>query len=284
MIEQPALPLGVWQLLDILAVAIILYQLYRLTRGTAAIRIFLGILAIYLVYQIVDALQMRMLAEILGQFIGVGVIALLIVFQQELRQFLLLIGNRHWVQHAPGWMQKWMGRDAQSTPAEQAWAELKSGLEECRRRKLGALVIIPRDADPGTVATGWKPVDALASAALVAALLEKASPLHDGAMCMDASRIRWAGGILPVSGRLDLPAQCGTRHRAAVGISEQTDAVVVVISEETGGLSIAHEGRLETGQSLNRLPVLIESALRSSSAPTDGEGGAAPESDAGVQR
>ena len=128
MIEQPALPVGLWQLLDILAVALILYQLYRLTRGTAAIRIFLGILAIYLVYQIVDALQMRMLAEIMGQFIGVGVIALLIVFQQELRQFLLLIGNRQVVGHAPGWLQKWMGRSGESTPAEEAWAELQSGL------------------------------------------------------------------------------------------------------------------------------------------------------------
>ena len=263
MIEQPALPLGVWQLLDILAVALILYQLYRLTRGTAAIRIFAGVLAIYLVYQIVDALQMRMLAEILGQFIGVGVIALLIVFQQELRQFLLLIGNRQWVQHAPSWLQKWLGRETQSTSANAAWKELQVGLEECRRRKLGALVIIPGDADPSTIANGWRKVDALVSSALIVALFEKASPLHDGALCMDASRIRWAGGILPVSGRLDLPAQCGTRHRAAVGISEQTDAVVVVISEETGGMSLAHQGKLETGQSLNRLPLLIDTALRS---------------------
>lgn len=261
MIEQPALHLGVWQLLDILAVALILYQLYRLTRGTAAIRIFAGVLAIYLVYQIVDALQMRMLAEILGQFIGVGVIALLIVFQQELRQFLLLIGNRQWVQHAPAWLQKWIGRDGHNTSANTAWSELQSGLEECRRRKLGALVIIPKDADPGTVANGWRKVDAHVSSALIVALFEKASPLHDGALCMDAQRIRWAGGILPVSGRMDLPAQCGTRHRAAVGISEQTDAVVVVISEETGGLSIAHQGQLETGQSLNRLPLLIDAAL-----------------------
>lgn len=263
MIEQPALPVGLWQLLDILAVALILYQLYRLTRGTAAIRIFLGILAIYLVYQIVDALQMRMLAEIMGQFIGVGVIALLIVFQQELRQFLLLIGNRQVVGHAPGWLQKWMGRSGESTPAEEAWSELQSGLEECRRRKLGALVVIPREADPGPIANGWREVDAQASAALLVALFEKSSPLHDGALCMDARRIRWAGGILPVSGRLDLPAQCGTRHRAAVGISEQTDAVVVVLSEENGSLSLAHQGKLDTGQSLNRLPRLIESALQS---------------------
>ena len=281
MIEQPALPLGVWQLLDILAVALILYQLYRLTRGTAAIRIFLGVLAIYLVYQIVDALQMRMLAEILGQFIGVGVIALLIVFQQELRQFLLLIGNRQFVGHAPSWLQRWLGRTVDDTPAAQVWSELRDGLEECRRRKLGALVVIPRDADPGPIATGWREVDAKASAALIVALFEKASPLHDGALCMDAQRIRWAGGILPVSGRMDLPAQCGTRHRAGVGIAEQTDAVVVIISEETGGLSIAHQGKLETGLALSRLPLLIDSALRAARSASGDIDPEAPEVSAG---
>ena len=134
MIEQPALQLGLWQVLDIVAVALILYQLYRLTRGTAAIRIFLGILAIYLVYQIVDALQMRMLAEILGQFIGVGVIALLIVFQQELRQFLLLIGNRQFVRSAPPWIQKWFGRNGNGQGAPSQPRHRVRGRNPRRRR------------------------------------------------------------------------------------------------------------------------------------------------------
>lgn len=261
MIEQPALQLGLWQALDIVAVALILYQLYRLTRGTAAIRIFLGVLAIYLVYQIVDALQMRMLAEILGQFIGVGVIALLIVFQQELRQFLLLIGNRQFVRSAPPWIQKWLGRQGDGVPDSSQWTELRKGLEECRRRRLGALVVVPRDADPSPVATGWVPIDAAVSAGLVVALFEKASPLHDGAACIDAQRIRWAAGILPVSGRMDLPSQCGTRHRAAVGISEQTDAIVLVVSEETGALSIAEEGRLQLGIRFEALEARLDAAL-----------------------
>ena len=261
MIEQAALQFGLWQMLDILAVAIILYQLYRLSRGTAAIHIFVGVLAIYLVYQIVDALQMRMLAEIMGQFIGVGVIALLIVFQQELRRFLLLIGNRQVVGSAPTWLQKWLGRNDESTSNEARWEALKGGLEECRRRKLGALVVVPSEADPATVATGWTAIDAKLSAALVVALFEKASPLHDGAACIDQDRIHWAGGILPVSGRMDLPSQCGTRHRAAVGISEQSDAVVLVVSEETGALSFVHEGRLELGLSFDRLSERIELAL-----------------------
>lgn len=269
MIEQPALFFGLWQLLDILAVAIILYQLYRLTRGTAAIRIFIGVLAIYLVYQIVDALEMRMLAEIMGQFIGVGVIALLIVFQQELRQFLLLIGNRQFMGSAPKWLQKWLGRAGHSDSNLSPWTELKEGLEECRRRQLGALVVIPRAADPSTVATGWSAVDAQLSAALIVALFEKASPLHDGAACIDRNRIRWAGGILPVSGRMDLPSQCGTRHRAAVGISEQTDAVVLVVSEETGSLSFVHEGRLDQGVSFDRLSERLEAALSVASEAPD---------------
>jgi diadenylate cyclase len=261
MIEQAALQFGLWQVLDILAVALILYQLYRLSRGTAAIHIFVGVMAIYLVYQIVDALQMRMLAEIMGQFIGVGVIALLIVFQQELRRFLLLIGNRQVMSSAPSWLQKWLGRSVQTSGDVARWDALKSGLEECRRRQLGALVVVPREADPSTVATGWTAIDAALSAALIVALFEKASPLHDGAACIDQKKILWAGGILPVSGRMDLPSQCGTRHRAAVGISEQTDAVVLVVSEETGALSFVHEGQLETGLSFDRLTERLENAL-----------------------
>ena len=116
MIEQPALQLGLWQALDIVAVALILYQLYRLTRGTAAIRIFLGVLAIYLVYQIVDALQMRMLAEILGQFIGVEIVALSIVFQQELQQFLLLIGSNSSARRRPGFRDGSAGRRRRLRP------------------------------------------------------------------------------------------------------------------------------------------------------------------------
>ena len=244
MIEQPALYLGPWQVLDILAVAAILYQLYRLTRGTAAIRIFLGILAIYLVYQIVDALQMRMLAEVLGQFIGVGVIALLIVFQQELRQFLLLIGNRHLLAGAPPWVQNLFGRNHVQTDRDETWEALRDGLEECRKRGLGALLVLKRDADPSPVVAGMRPLDAKLSSGLIVALFEKASPLHDGAACLERGRITWAGGILPVTGRIDLPPQYGTRHRAALGISEQTDAVALVLSGETGTYSLAKEGKI----------------------------------------
>ena len=244
MIEQPVLNLGPWQILDILAVAIILYQLYRLTRGTAAIRIFLGILAIYLVYQLVDALQMRMLAEVMGQFIGLGVIALLIVFHQELRQFLLLIGNRQLLPGGPSWIQRMLGRDEPQTDGNAAWVPLHEGLEECRKRGLGALVVLRRDADPAPAVTGMRILDAKLSAGLIVALFEKASPLHDGAACLDGDRIAWAGGILPVTGRIDLPPQYGTRHRAALGISEQIDAIALVLSEETGTYSIAMDGQL----------------------------------------
>lgn len=263
MIEQPALHLGPWQILDILAVAAILYQLYRLTRGTAAIRIFLGILAIYLVYQIVDALQMRMLAEVLGQFIGVGVIALLIVFQQELRQFLLLIGNRQLLSGAPTWVQRMLGRTSVQMDRNEAWEALREGLEECRKRGLGALLVFKRDADPMPVVTGTRAVDAKISSGLMVALFEKASPLHDGAACIEGDRLTWAGGILPVTGRIDLPSQFGTRHRAALGISEQTDAVALVLSEETGTYSLAKEGRITSRIEGAKLVERLEEALAS---------------------
>ena len=104
--------------------------------------------------------------------------------------------------------------------------------------------MLKRDADPSPVAAGMRPLDAKLSSGLIVALFEKASPLHDGAACLDRDRITWAGGILPVTGRIDLPAQYGTRHRAALGISEQTDAVALVLSEEPGTYSLAKEGKI----------------------------------------
>jgi uncharacterized protein (TIGR00159 family) len=234
---------GLWQLLDIILVAVILYQLYRLTRGTVAIRIFLGILSVYFVYQLVEALQMTLLAQLLGQFIGVGVIALIIVFQQELRQFLLLIGHRDILNKAPKWLRRLIGGDAPKEGFDSA--ALVATCEELKRRKLGALIIIRLGGDPSHLATGAIQIDAVWSASLLLALFEKASPLHDGSVLLDGDRAVWAAGILPASGRLDLPPELGTRHRAALGISEQSDAVALIVSEETQSYALAFEGELD---------------------------------------
>jgi diadenylate cyclase len=248
MSDGQILDFGIWQLLDIILVAVILYQLYRLSRGTVAIRIFGGITAVYVVYQVTEALQMDLLSQLLGQFIGVGVIALIIVFQQELRQFLLLIGHRDLFSKAPRWLRNLLGGDAPKDGFDSQM--LAATCEELSRRKLGALIVIRAGSDPSHLATGATPLDASWSKPLLVAVFERASPMHDGAVLLHGERAVWSAGILPVSGRLDLPSGLGTRHRAALGISEQSDALAVVVSEENQAISLAVEGELH--RDLNR--------------------------------
>lgn len=250
---------GLWQLLDIVLVGVILYQLYRLTRGTVAIRIFLGILSVYFVYQLVEALQMTLLAQLLGQFIGVGVIALIIVFQQELRQFLLLIGHRDIIKKAPHWLRRLIGGNTPDKGFDSA--ALVATCMELKRRKLGALIAIQTGGDPSHLATGSVEINAVWSTPLLVSIFEKSSPLHDGSVLLNGERLVWAAGILPVSGRIDLPPEVGTRHRAALGIGEQSDALAVVVSEETQTYALAFEGQLSRNLDETSLKMRLDQLL-----------------------
>lgn len=229
-------------LLDILLVGIIIFQLYKLTRGTVAIRIFFGILAIYLLWKLVSALQMEMLGEILGQFIGVGVIALMIVFQKELRRFLLFIGNREFLNRRGPLLQSLFG----SSPSGNAerYDAVVTACEHFSQTKTGALIIIARDSDPAAFIRSARKVDARLSSVLLESIFFKNSPLHDGAVLIRNRRIVSASGVLPVTENENIMHNLGMRHRAALGISEQTDAIAVVVSEETGTISYAIDGVL----------------------------------------
>lgn len=229
--------------IDIVLVGIIIYQLYKLTRGTVAIKIFFGILAIYFLWKLVSAFQMEMLGEILGQFIGVGVIALMIVFQQELRQFLLFIGNREFLSNKPSFLQKWFSNKDQQ--ADNKFAD--SIIRACERMadsKTGALIVVSRSSDPSPFIRSSRKIDAVLTAVLLESIFFKNSPLHDGAVLIQNDRIQSAGGVLPASESDDLLKGVGMRHRAALGMAEQTDAVVVLVSEETGKISYAMAGKL----------------------------------------
>lgn len=231
-------------LLDILLVGLILYQLYRVAKGTVAVKIFFGILLIYLLWKLVSALQLKMLGEILGQFIGVGVIALMIVFQQELRQFLLFIGNRDFLRSRSSWLQRWFP----STDEPHHRQDLDELIKACKRmaqNRTGALIVVARKSDVTSYIRSSKTVDAALSATMLESLFFKNSPLHDGAVLINNHRIVSAGGILPSSENEDLPEGMGMRHRAALGLTEQTDAIVIVVSEENGSMSVAQEGRIE---------------------------------------
>ena len=232
-----------FDVLDILLVAFIIYQVYYLIRGTVAIKIFLGILAIYLLWKLVDAFQLNMLEEILGQFIGVGVIALLIVFQNELRQFLLMIGNQNVFRgRSLRFIQKLF--PGTITEENKDTRALVSACETMQLSCTGALIVVANSSDPENFISSFTRIDAALTAPLLESIFFKNSPLHDGAVVVKNGRISSARGVLPVSDNVKLDPGMGMRHRAALGISELTDSFAIVVSEQTGGLSVAHEGKL----------------------------------------
>lgn len=228
--------------LDILLVGVVIFQLYKLLKGTVAIKIFLGIVLIYLLWKLVSALQMVMLGEILGQFIGVGVIALLIVFQQELRQFLVFIGNREFLSKKPGFWHRFF---RPNDPAEKhSYREVISACKAMAASRTGALIIVTKNTDPSPFIRSARAIDARLSSALIESIFAKTAPLHDGALLIRERRIVSAGGVLPTTTNDEGFGSMGMRHRAALGLSEQCDALVIVVSEERGSIAFAKDGIL----------------------------------------
>jgi len=239
--------------LDILLVAILLYQLYKLVKGTVAIRIFLGILAIYLFWKLVSALQMELLSEILGQFIGVGVLALIIVFQQEIRRFLLLLGSQRPFA-GQGIIKKILNWSKQENEGEalNVTAIIKA-CQNMSKSKTGALIIIAKDTVLKFHAATGDQIDALLSTELLESIFFKNSPLHDGGTIIVNNRIKAARCILPLTEKMNLPAKYGLRHRAAIGITEDSTAIAIIVSEESGEIALAKGGEISANLSVEQL-------------------------------
>lgn len=232
-----------FDILDILLVAYLIYRLYYVVRGTAAINIFLGILSIYVLWKVVEAFQMQMLSEILGQFIGVGVIALIIVFQQELRKFLLMLGNRDFYNRNKGNILRRFFKEEQEEQMD--LNPIIKASEYLAKRKIGGLIVLARDSNPTMFVVGGQFIGAAISSDLLISIFHKDSPLHDGAVIIQNHKIEMAQCVLNVSDNKNMPDGTGLRHRSALGMVEQTDAIAIVISEQTGSISLAHDGRLE---------------------------------------
>jgi len=236
--------------IDISLVSILLYQVYKLIRGSIAVNIFLGILALYLIYLIVRAAEMELLATILGQFMGVGVLAMIILFQPEIRKFLLVIGRgtefrENFFKTVSGWKNNYQD-DFDIQQVIEAAKTLKA-------TKTGALIVFSRDVELRFYIETGDALNAEVTRRLLLAIFNKNSPLHDGAVIIYKGRIKAARCILPVSENDHLPAHFGLRHRAAVGMSENTDTLVVAISEETGRLILARNGSYLRGLKLNQV-------------------------------
>jgi uncharacterized protein (TIGR00159 family) len=237
--------------IDVALVAFLLYQLYRLLKGSVAITIFLGFLSIYFLYLLVKALEMKLLTEILGQFMGVGVIAVLILFQQEIRKFLLLVGKTTIFNNE----NILLGRLRQNMTVHRRLdiVPIVDAVKTLASSQTGALIVFEQRADLKLYADSGDLLDAAISKRLLVSIFSKVSPLHDGAVILANNRICAARCILPVSERQDIPARFGLRHRAAVGLTEGTDAIVIVVSEETGQVSLVRGGKLEHNLSIQEL-------------------------------
>ncbi|HMM12051.1 MAG TPA: diadenylate cyclase CdaA [Bacteroidales bacterium] len=234
--------LRIFDIIDILLVASLLYSLYYLLRGTAAMNIFLGIVSIFLLWRLVTLLRMELLGQILGAFVSVGFIALIIIFQPEIRQFLLALGTPRFIRKYNVLFPFLRIRESEGG------TELDPLIDAClalSRKSMGALIVIVRQNKLFEFVQTGVIVDAALSQPLIENIFFKNSPLHDGAVIISDGRIRAAGCILPVTKKLDLPGRPGLRHRAGLGITEQSDAIAIIVSEETGRISIAQEGQLQ---------------------------------------
>lgn len=245
-------------LLDILLVGILIFQIYRLIKGSLAFNIFIGFIIIYFLWFLVRFSGMELLAGILNQFINVGVIALLIVFQPEIRKFLLYLGKGGQINKSSFWIRLFNRKYENKELFETAIPEILVAVENLKRNKLGAIIVFSQTSRMQMIASTGVMLDSTISAKLLESIFEKNSPLHDGAVIISEFKIVAAGCVLPVSDNNEIAARLGLRHRAAIGITEASDAVVLVISEERGTLSYVRNGRIIQDISNDEAKVLLQ--------------------------
>jgi diadenylate cyclase len=240
--------------IDIVVVGYLMYQMYRLLRGSVAFNIFIGVLLLYVVWWLVGTLKMDLLSMILGQFVSVGVIIVAIVFQPELRRFLLLIGN-----------QTLKGRLKFLNPTAEKRANnaddvtiLHQTLVHLSHSKTGALIVLANAMNLDKYVETGEVLESKISRPLLFSIFNKESPLHDGAVIIGNQHIIAASCVLPLSENANLPSEAGLRHRAAVGVTEVENVVAFVVSEESGRISMANQGQLMMDLDEQMLQELLE--------------------------
>ncbi|MBI9062794.1 MAG: TIGR00159 family protein [Marinilabiliaceae bacterium] len=243
-------------LVDIVLVAYLMFRLYKLIKGTVALNILIGLFAFVLFWLLIKAFNMELSASIMDNFVNVGVLALIVVFQQEIRRFLLLLGSKYNISTKFSMDKVFMTEskgmmNIYNKPVVRACSALA-------QTKTGALIVITKDSELIDYVQTGELINGVISTQLIENIFFKNSPLHDGAMIITRNKIKAAGCILPVSQNMDLPKRVGLRHRAAMGITESTDAVAIVVSEETGRISFFSKGQMEMGLSPEELQELLD--------------------------
>jgi diadenylate cyclase len=250
------LQITVFDIIDIFLVAIILFQIYRIIRGTAAFTIFIAIFFIYVFWIIVKALNMELVSALLGQVIGVGVLALIIVFQQEVRRFLLVLGNRYLPgsRFSLGRFFSAVGKDSANISEAE---EIVRACEQMAAKKTGALIVIGRKSSLDLYYDRGEILKAQISAELLETIFFKNTPLHDGAVLIEGHMILAARCPLPSTERVDVDPHFGMRHRAAIGMSEHSDALILVVSEESGFISVVEGGEIRENITPHELRTIL---------------------------
>ena len=244
---------GFFDILDVLIVAFIFHQLYRLVKGTVAINIFAGIFTFYLAWLLVKALNMELMASLLGSFISMGVLVLLVVFQPEVRRFLLLVGSRYNLQHIFN-LERIFAKPRIQDNVSNAIVEACVNFSAT---KTGALIVFQQNTQLDDYVDSGVLIKAEVTSELIENIFFKNTPLHDGALIITDNKILAARCILPVSDRRDIPGSMGLRHRAALGLSAVSDAYVVVVSEETGNITFIKDGNYKVRVSPEELKSLL---------------------------
>lgn len=243
-------------LIDIALVSLLVYELYRLLKGSNVMRIFWTVVIIIIAWRIVDAFNMRLSRAILGAIVNVGLIALVVVFQPEIRKFLLKVGTKTQLSDSLWKRIRFWRTHIQSSGRPNYDAYIQACMH-MSSSKTGALIIFQRQNELTDIITTGQTIDAPVSAPLLESLFFKNSPLHDGAVIVKGETILAARCILPVTSRTDIDPNLGLRHRSAIGVSEQLDVISVVVSEETGAISFAVDGVIHHDVS----PVELQSYL-----------------------
>jgi len=253
------LDFGIKDCIDILLVATMLYYIYRVMRDSRSLNVFIGLLIFVVAWLFVSQiLEMRLLGAIMDKLISVGVLALIILFQDEIRKFLYNLGAH---QRFRAVKKFFSSGDKKTTVDKKTIMPIVMACMSMSKGKVGALIVIERSVPLDEISDTGDNVDANINQRLIENIFFKNSPLHDGAMIISHKRIRAAGCILPVSHSINIPKDLGLRHRAALGISQESDALAVVVSEETGNISVARNGNFQLRLSAEELESILTAEM-----------------------
>ena len=231
---------GIKDIIDIVLVALMLYYIYKLMRDSGSLNIFYGILVFVVTWIVVSqVLEMKLLGSIFDKLVSVGVLALIILFQEDIRRFFLTLGSNN---RFHSFMKLFTRKKPNSDTENPAIMQIVRACAYMSKNYTGALIIIERDMSLTDIISSGERIDANINAQLIKNIFFKNSPLHDGAMIIGHNRIVAAACILPVSHNTNIPKELGLRHRAALGITQQSDAVSIIVSEETGRITLARRG------------------------------------------